>query len=307
MNSQKIKRAIDEYRHQLEYWLTKQHLLPSHQNYQKFIIVCGIRTGSTMLCSLLGHHTQTLVFFELFHRHFGSTPFNVPGYRNKSLDKRIVELRNSDPVKFINTEVYKPLPKKIQAVGFKLLYTQARKNPPWWESSEFDRWWKDVGRPPSLCSAKSDLWAYLKEDTDIAIIHLKRKNLLRSKVSGKTAQKTGNWGIGATGGLGNPSKTVKFELDFDECLQDFEAHRRMEDETDEFFANHRVLSVSYEDLVGTPTQTTNEIQGFLGLDIQALTTETKKQASKPLSDIIQNYQELKDAFSKTPWIQLFED
>lgn len=98
MKTQKIKRAIDEYRHQLEYWLAHQRLLPSHQNYQKFVIVCGIRTGSTMLCSLLGRHTQTLVFFELFHRHFGSTPFNAPGYRNKSLDQRIVELRNSDPV-----------------------------------------------------------------------------------------------------------------------------------------------------------------------------------------------------------------
>ncbi len=307
MNSQKIKRAIDEYRHQLEYWLTHQRLLPNHQSYQKFVIICGIRTGSTMLCSLLGHHTKTLVFFELFHRHFGSTPFNVPGYRNKSLDKRIVELRNSDPVKFINTEVYKPLPKKIQAVGFKLLYTQARKNPPWWESSEFDRWWKDVGHPPSLCSAKSDLWAYLKDNTDIAIIHLKRKNLLRSKVSGKTAQDTGNWGIGATGGLGNHRETVKFELDFKECLQDFQAHRRMEDEADEFFSHHKKLVITYEDLLENITETTNKVQEFLGLNIQTLTTVTRKQAQKPLYDVIKNYDQLKNKFVDTPWIDMFDD
>ncbi|MEL7038539.1 MAG: Stf0 family sulfotransferase [Cyanobacteria bacterium J06592_8] len=307
MLTQKIEKGIQEYQNRLESWMLDHHLLSSHDNYQKFVIVCNIRTGSTLLGSLLSSHPQTLCFFELFHRHLESIPFSVLGYRAKSSDRKIVSLRNNDPARFLQQEIYKPQHPRIKAVGFKLLYPQGRADNPWWNSPEFDRWWKDVGYEPSWSSAKSDVWTYLKDNTDIAIVHLKRKNLLRSKVSGKTAQKTGNWGIGATGGIGNPSEAVKFKLDFNECLQDFEAHRRMEDETDEFFANHRVLSVTYEDLVGNPTQTTNEIQRFLSLDIQSLATKTKKQASKPLSDIIQNYQELQEAFSNTSWVQLFED
>ncbi|MEB3280985.1 MAG: Stf0 family sulfotransferase [Lyngbya sp.] len=265
MLTQKIQKGIEEYKSRLESWMIDHHLLSSHKNYQKFVIVCNIRTGSTLLCSLLSSHSQIICFFELFHRHLQSVPFSVPGYREKSNNQQIVALRNSDPVRFLNQEIYKPHPRRIQAVGFKLLYPQARINNPWWNAPEFDRWWKDVGYEPSWSGAKSDLWAYLQENKDIAIIHLKRQNLLRSKVSAVTAQTTGNWGIGATGGISNNRKFVKLKLDFDECLQDFEAHRRMENEADEFFANHKKLSITYEDLTVNFTETTNKIQDFLGV------------------------------------------
>ncbi|MFP4120919.1 Stf0 family sulfotransferase [Coleofasciculus sp.] len=300
MLSKKISNRTIEYKHQLKNWLVDTNLLPNQQNYQKFVIVCGIRTGSTMLCSLLSKHSQTLMFFELFHHHLESIPFHAPGYRAKSQDKRIVDLRNSDPVEFLKTEIYKPHPQKIQAVGFKLIYTQGRTDNPWWNSSDFDRWWKDVGRPPSWSSTKSDLWSYLKENTDIAIIHMRRKNLLQRIVSTFTAQATGNWGVGATGGLGDNKKEVKFDLNFDECRQDFEAIRKMEDEADEFFANHKKLVIAYEDLIENMTNTTNNIEEFLGLEIKKLNTETKKQATKLPSEMITNYQQLKEQFSGTP-------
>lgn len=304
----KAQQAIDEYQRRFEYWLTDQSILPGYQGYEKFVIVCGIRTGSTMLCSLLSSHPQTLTFFELFHRYLGSTPFNAPGYRSKCKEQRIIELRNLDPVAFIESEVYKLLPKRIKAVGFKLLYTQARNNDPWWNASEFDRWWKDVGHPPKLVSAKSDLWAYLKERSDIAIIHIRRENLLRRIISTAIAQQTGNWGIGATGGVGGSHKPLpQFELDFSNCLQDFEAIRRMEDEADEFFADHRKLVLSYERLVEDTELTTNTIQDFLHLQIQPLATKTRKQVRSSLSEIVVNYGELKKQFLNTPYIDFFDD
>ncbi|MEM9922927.1 MAG: Stf0 family sulfotransferase [Cyanobacteria bacterium P01_D01_bin.50] len=147
----------------------------------------------------------------------------------------------------------------------------------------------------------------MKENTDIAIIHLKRQNLLKSKVSAKTAQSSGNWGIGATGGLGKQQQAIQFELDFNECLQDFEAHRSMEDETDEFFSNHKKLNITYENLTEDTTNTLNRVQSFLGLETQSLVTQTKKQVVQPMTDLIINYHQLKAKFSNTVWKECFEE
>ena len=304
--TQKVSRRLNEYEHQLINAMIDSHFLPSHHNYKKFLIVCNIRTGSTMLCSLLSSHSQVLCFFELFHRHLSSVPFSVPGYQAKSKNQKIVDLRNNDPGKFLDREIYKNHHKKIKAVGFKLLYTQGRSNNPWWNSSEYDRWWKDVGKEPCWNSDKSNLWQYLKENKDIAIIHLKRNNLLKAKVSALTAQTTGNWGIGATGGIDKNNTLVKCELDFDECLQDFEASRRMEDETDDFFAEHKRLVITYEELVENTDNITNKIQDFLGLETQNLVVQTQKQATQPISEVIDNYQQLKTEFSNTSWSNFFE-
>ncbi|MEM9922926.1 MAG: hypothetical protein AAF915_04115 [Cyanobacteria bacterium P01_D01_bin.50] len=159
MLQKRISRKLNEYRHRLDNWIVDRKLLPSHEDYQKFVIVCNIRTGSTMLCSLLSSHSQVLCFFELFHRHKKSIPFSVPGYQAKSNNLKIVNLRNNDPVTFLNTEIYKPQKKMIKAVGFKLLYPPGRTDNRWWNSSEYDRCWKDVGYEPSWNTAKSDLWA----------------------------------------------------------------------------------------------------------------------------------------------------
>lgn len=305
--SRKIQKTVQEYQQRMSYWLVDQHVLKSHTQYRPFVIVCNIRTGSTMLSSLLSSHPNIICFFELFHRHLEAVPFSVPGYQRKADQPAIVNLRNTDPVEFLNTQIFKPHRPNIQAVGFKLLYPQGRKDNPWWNQSEFDRWWQNIGHEPKWDHAKTDLWQYLKENKEIAIIHLKRENLLRSKVSGLTAQATGNWGVGATGGFGRNPSDYHFELNFEECLKDFNAHRRMEDEADEYFKGHAKLNLTYEEIVTNPEGTSFRVQSFLGVPFQSLTTQTRKQASKPLKDVIQNYDQLKLQFSNTRWQYLFDD
>lgn len=301
----KIARKSNEYRHRFEYSLMDSKLIPSTQNYRRFVIVCGIRTGSTMLCSLLSSHPQTRTFFEVFHRYAGSTPFQVPGYQAKSGNAKISRLRHEDPVHFLSQEVWRKHPRRIKAVGFKLLYTQARNVDPWWNGAEFDRWWETVGRPPTLSNARSNLWSYLKESPDIHIIHLRRQNLLKRVASTINAQTSGNWGIGATGGVGKKCSSNQFHLDFNNCLQDFEAIRRMEDEADEFFDGKPKLNITYEELISDSLKTTRKVQDFLGITTLPLLSETKQQITKHLSEIVTNYSELKMEFSNTPWHSFF--
>lgn len=283
-----------------------RRLWPGDHNYQKFVVVCNIRTGSTMLGSYLGSHSRVRMFFELFHRHTESIPFGELGYRRKSHDPKIVQLRQDDPVKFLNTYVYKRHPRDIQAVGFKLLYPQGRAGDPWWNEPEFDRWWREIGYEPKFGSAKSDLWLYLKTNPDIAIVHLTRDNLLAQNLSGTHARQTGRWGVGATGGFGQKTD-LKVEISPENLRQDFQANRRMIAEAEEWFADHRRLHVTYEQLVAAPRETLAKIQSFLGLEPQPLTTQTKKQVEQPLNEAIANYDELKAYFADTPWAAFFVD
>ena len=303
----RVAKKLIEYRHRIEYSLIDSQLMPYTQKYQKFVIVCGIRTGSTMLCSLLASHPQTRTFFEVFHRHPGSTPFQVAGYRAKSSDPKISYLRQTDPVSFVNQEVWRRHPERIRAVGFKLLYTQARNTDRWWNGREFDRWWQQVGRPPTLQNAKSDLWSYLRDTPDVYIIHLRRKNLLERVISTKNAQDTGNWGVGATGGVGELHRSNQFSLDFQNCAQDFAAIRRMEDECDDFFSNSTKLNLTYEQLVNQPLTTLEKVQDFLKLRLSPLKTETKKQTKKHISDIVINYSDLREKFLDTQWHSFFQE
>ena len=80
----------------------------------------------------------------------------------------------------------------------------------------------------------------------------------------------------------------------------------MEDETDDFFAEHKRLVITYEELVENTDNITNKIQDFLGLETQNLVVQTQKQATQPISEVIDNYQQLKTEFSNTSWSNFFE-
>jgi hypothetical protein len=49
------------------------------------------------------------------------------------------------------------------------------------------------------------------------------------------------------------------------------------------------------------------VQEFLGVDYENVQPQTYKQASRPLSDSIANYLELKRQFKGTPWEEFFTD
>jgi len=119
---EKIEWRIREYNARLRYWMAEKGLLVSDREYHPFVILCGIRTGSTMLTSFMGNHPDALVFFELFKADRSQVPFGVDGFRGKAHDREIVELRNTDPVQFLKQEVFRVHPPHLNAVGFKLLY-----------------------------------------------------------------------------------------------------------------------------------------------------------------------------------------
>ncbi|MCB0210080.1 MAG: sulfotransferase [Anaerolineae bacterium] len=180
------------------------------------------------------------------------------------------------------TRTFSKQPPGIKAVGFKIFY-----NHPHDDTS---------GR----------LWADLVAMPELHVIHLQRKNTLRTIVSEKIARKTGHWKtITQQAQLGIVDRRI--ELDYADLKQRLETIKRLSAEFDEKFATHPKLSVYYEDLVSRPDSEFGKVLEFLGLPFYPPQTQRLKQNPERLSRLIVNYEQLKDEFADTEWASLFDE
>jgi len=247
------------------------------QDYRKFVIVGMARTGSTLLINLLNSHSQALVFGELF-RSPDSIGWDIPPFETYQ-NARLLALYQSDPLAFLRTSIFRRWPRAIAAVGFKLFYYHAREFP------------------------YSATWDYLEKNTDILVLHIKRKNVLEQFLSLRLAHLTDVWS--STQAFGKAPEPVRLEAEA--CQEHFTQVRKLEAECDAFFAKHEVKPVSYEDLTGDRAAEMQSVLRFLGLRPEPMSTKIVRQRTEPLSRAIANYDELKGAFANTEWADFFGD
>lgn len=252
-------------------------ILDGHASYSKFLILGRGRTGSNLLRSLLNSHSQIVAFGELF-KSPETIGWEYPGY-NKSQSLQLLSLFRNDPIKFLETEVYKTFPKQIRAVGFKIFYTHAQTDS-----------WKPV-------------WSYFKNDKNLKIIHLKRKNVLKAHLSLQKARQTGKW----RNTSGSKEEFTPLALDYQECLEAFTKTRALEEQYETFFEGHQKLELLYEDLSQDYLTQMKRLQPFLDVDPETVQPLIYKQSAHPLSQSISNYAELKEQFQGTPWEEFFEE
>ena len=99
----------------------------------------------------------------------------------------------------------------------------------------------------------------------------------------------------------------RVSLDPAECRRDFETVAERDARVRALFAGHRCCDVAYEDLVRDDDASHRELCRFLGVRPMALTTGTKRIISRPLQEMIRNYDELKAHFEATPYAGFFDD
>jgi len=252
-------------------------LLQGHRDYTRFVILGRGRSGSNFLTSLLKSHNQVICFGEIFNN---SRQDIIRWRGQRYTTSSDLLLRESDPIRFISTRVFSNLPKKIKAVGFKIFYYHAQEEK-----------WKCI-------------WPYLKNMTDLRIIHLKRRNLLRYYLSQKIALMTNQWTIFSDE---NAYRDISVELSYKDCLKAFEQTHQYQKQYQDFFVDHPIIDVFYEDLSSNTEREIRRIESFLGVTHQNLQSATKKQARQPLSEMISNYTELKSQFYDTSWLEFFDD
>jgi len=269
------------------------HLDGNNTGYTKYIILGTERTGSSYLVELLKSHPSVISFSELFVDDCSS--FNYLGYPHHA-DIKLIKYRNDHPVEFLENLVYKPYKKDIGAVGFKLFYSQAHNN------------------------KLETVWKYLNGLDDLKIIHIQRRNTFHSFVSSKIALKEGaskypdwvikeiqqlNMGIFPQQ-LDNDEKTF-INIDYQECINYFEKVKTEKAYYGEYFINHSVLDLYYEDLLVNIDRECEKLCGFLHLSNIPLKTFTEKQIKVPIKEIVKNYNELKNSFSGSEWYLFFDE
>jgi LPS sulfotransferase NodH len=262
----------------MRYLLADKGLLRDHYDYARFIVVGRSRTGSNLLRSLLNAHSRVEAYGEVF-RNPGreAMDWDHTGYLRQS--DRMHRLLLDDPVKFIETRVFRRYPAEIAAVGFKIFYYHAQ-----------ERSWQPV-------------WPYLKQQTAIRVIHMKRRNMLSTHLSRKRAEITDVW-VNTSGQAEQP---VAVTLDYDQCLADFQRTRAWEETCDAQFASHPKIDLFYEDLAQDNDREMRRVQQFLGLDYQPVAPAIYKQSQQTLAEAIANYDDLRGKFTGTPWAAFFAD
>ncbi|MFD0977951.1 sulfotransferase domain-containing protein [Salinimicrobium gaetbulicola] len=173
-------------------------------------------------------------------------------------------------------ELFSNYPKRIKYVGIKLFYHHPLKG--------------DKG-----------VWDLVERDRSIVIIHLVRKNILRSLVSKKIGLKTKQWTENVNSTETIDAENKKIELSPEECESYFEEIKAYQEKTDSMFSKHKLIPLTYEDLAKDRRKVINGLYRALGLDRFERDSELKKQNPEPLEDLILNYQELKNHFYGSKW------
>jgi len=245
---------------------------------QRFVILSASRCGSNLLVSLLNSHPRIQCEGEVLH------DYDLQqihwAFADRETTPEDFEVREHDPVRFLETRVFAPRSTEILASGFKLFYWQAGR----------DKW--------------RVVWPYLRGARDLKVIQLRRRNVLRRVLSNQVAQMTDKWFA-----LDEKQvhRDVRVNLDAEECRAEFTANQRFETDKAAYFSTHPFLEVFYEDLTADFHGETARIQEFLGVPEQQLETPLKKQLSQPLPKVIENYAELKRAFAGTEWESCFDE
>jgi LPS sulfotransferase NodH len=178
------------------------------------------------------------------------------------------------------------------AVGIKVLYYHV--------GERYGQKWGVDGLP--------EVMDFLKSQRDIRIIHLKRRNRLKSLTSMRVAAGTGKY-LGTSDARDETAKgdSVTIHLAPDECEEEFRQIGRWEKRFDDAFQDHKILEVYYEDLVAERQAECDRILGFPGVSRRPLTTRMTKQRKSTLSEVIENYDDLKRHFAETEWAGFFTE
>ena len=212
--------------------------------YRRFIILSHPRSGSTLLHTYLNSHWQVHSYGELFTQQVQES----------------FETGNRTVNAFYKARMLRSFPRMIRAVGFKFFYQYTETG------------WGN------------DLLKLLQADPELVVIHLKRRDSLRTAVSYALAKATGHWTYARN--------EAHVELDADEVGAIMKAQSKTEALLSALFMQHRVLQVSYEDLDDRPENELKRVQEFLGVPVKKLITTLKRQHEGGMERYVANYDQL---------------
>lgn len=275
--------------------------MDSIPNVQRFMVLGSARTGSNLLLSLLSAHPRIKTYGELF---------NLDMLPRESL-LEVLE----DPVEFLQRKVYAAHRPEIAAVGFKMFYDHLTRDyfrKPIDPSgaarqiqerfTQFADFIENNYAWETLDRRFRATWEFLRADRSLAVIHLKRRNMLHTLISLKQAFITSQWWSLKSG----PRLVTALRLDPEECCRYFRRLDNFVVQADAAFGGHPKIDVTYEDLAERQHDTMSCISAFLRVPGGLMMTRMKKQNLASPREAVENYEELKSYFRNTAWHVFFD-
>ena len=264
----------------------------------------GIRqNGIQLLLSLLSAHRSVKTYGELF---------NLDSLPRDALPEAL-----DDPVSYLQRRIYGPHPNHIAAVGFKMFYYHL--TPDYFEKlidsaaaasgmqGKFERLRSYIAANydwSELYRRFRDARAMLAADPALSVVHLKRRNMLNTLISHKTAFQTNRWMRVKSR---DPEPPMILHLDAGECQRYFEKLEDLAEKAEALFLTHRKIDVHYEDLVADRQHQLKRIFTFLDVPFEPVSTIMAKQIVAPAYEVVANYGQLKESFQHTRWSGFFQE
>lgn len=236
---------------------------------RRFVILAARRSGSNLLCSLLGSHPAVRCHHELFNP---SGIFTSLEERSDATSPERIAARDRDPLDFLG-RMWRDA-RGAQAVGFKMTPDQA-----------------------------PEVLAHVLADTGIAKIVLRRQNALRRLVSERIADATGRWEAYDDA---PPLVRPRVHVDADELAAHAARVEAFHAGIDAALlrSDQVALSLRYEYLFDVDEQA--RLLAFLGLSPHPLRTRSVHQNPEPLDRLIENAPALRRALAGTPLAHVFD-
>ena len=217
----------------------------------KFIISCPARSGSTMLLHLLRSNPQVMCHCEVFGRDgLGHIAGEYAARRREDpeVGARLEAYREAYPARFLYDIVFDAQGRSV--VGFKFKTDEA-----------FD---------PRF----ADIQAIVREDADISIVQLRRRNILDQFISHQVV--LNQTGVTLIGDEADRPEVQPFDVDVREAVAYVLDVLQREEDVARVYEGHRRILVDYEDVVDPGHPVRGAVQDFLGIERRELSTPTRK-------------------------------
>jgi LPS sulfotransferase NodH len=156
-------------------------------------------------------------------------------------------------------------------------------------------------------SDKRNALIQLVSEFKIKVLKIHRKNYLRTFVSLRIAEQTQEWSSTGKSSMNLINKKVK--LSKEECINAFSNYINIEKETNAILKQYNIpiYEIDYEILDVDPTPVMEGVHKFLEVSSQTSFSLLIKQNPEKISDLIVNYNALKDEFKGSQYEQYFEE
>jgi LPS sulfotransferase NodH len=154
-----------------------------------------------------------------------------------------------------------------------------------------------------LRSFLSEFWRRLREDTNLTIVHLVRRDYLSSLYSLKRAFVSDHWAFDPTS-TGPGQTSASFSLEPAYCESYFDFMERGMELTRSMSSGHPSLELVFESLCASPREELDRVYEVLGVPPIAEPVVGPTRTSH--HERISSFEALRKYFSDTRWSSLFE-